>query len=196
MITEAVRALFRADQTGRYEMDKSFVVNRVRYSTDGWIILCEPAPKEPDTEGRFPNPSSILAPYDFNGGEWFDGPLPAPKERPKTACESCGGTGVEHVACPHCAGKVDVGAGEDCPECEGAGKVDDDAVVVLAPECWVAVCYTWLINQLPNVKWRMTGKDSPVLFKCDGGYGLTMPVDFIPEAERRFVSELRFYKNA
>lgn len=164
-ITETDRKLFRlpSDMPCRWELHRSWVFNGRRYTSDGALMLIEPAPGEPDTAGTFPRDVElIVANYNVHdaGGVWSTARLPGP----------AAGEGVPLQKCSHCQGK-------GCLDCDYEGETWSGAIVRLTPENWFRVCLLWVVNGLPNVRWKLIGKDEPLVFHCNGGVGLVMPIE-------------------
>lgn len=86
MITEEIRAKFRARERGRYRIDLSHWQNGVLYSTDGRILLCEPTPEGVPAEGDWPSPAGVLQaagfPEALGRGPWASTRLPGPVDEP------------------------------------------------------------------------------------------------------------------
>lgn len=132
VITEEIRAQFRA-KTGaavtRYGLCNSYVQAGVRYSTDGIIMLAEPAAGEPDTEGAFPEKSAAV--LDKHAVPCiYVAPLPAGEDLKET-CKVCKGSGKvkvpQFVECKWCHGSGEVMGGDDCEHecgrCYGRGHI-------------------------------------------------------------------------
>lgn len=152
-IPESVRAKFRAAKNGRYRLAESCVMNGVRYSADGRILLCEPT-TDPDSDRdlikMWPNPRHVLEavglPDTANVGPWSSERLPGPIEEPWQ---------------PHLA----------------------NLLVKAAPDWFVESIISWTIDQLPGMQWRVvpSGELKAILFKAAGGaYGFTHAVNPSP----------------
>lgn len=158
----------------RYQLNKPFVQDGVRYATDSRIAVAVTAADEPDTVPEFSKlPLMTKAHFGHDTVKKWS-PLP---ER-ATDCEECRGVG--RAECNRCYGsgtcECDMGHEHDCQNCDD-GKMTCKCFVTFG-EYDVA---TWLVEKmrtLPGVEWGVGAKrKDAVLFRFDGGTGTVMPLD-------------------
>lgn len=84
------------DAMSRYDLKAPFVLDGIRYATDGAIAVAMPAPGEPDSQGKFPGiiRSLITAPDDVEWNPWATTPrhhaFTCDCDSGTVACECCG----------------------------------------------------------------------------------------------------------
>lgn len=167
------------DPHGRHSLTSPWVLGGKRIATDGKVLVCIPAPGEPDYDrnerGRMPNVADILKPIDSSrDGDWLPWPnvarCDACSGTNKVNCDRCGGDGICE-RCP-CGASHDCGRCSDgmvnCKECLEIGSLD-----YRFGQALLSRRYAYLVAQLPRVEYLPTTEpgQSIVRFRFTGGEG-------------------------
>lgn len=168
-----------AEESGRYAIDRPFIVGEFVYATNGAILVR--GPKSLVTGELPPFPEGFRVPHVEDPGlgwyaEFLPDPLPIaslPDPLPDCECKPCNGTGLA---------ECDMGHEHDCPECGGVGSYKINRAVEFDGATLNEKYLRPLLASNARVHARADGGRGPVRFFIDGGIeGLLMPCKVVPE---------------